>query len=134
MDGVKNMSKYDKMIALNKQRSGEKIDTAIKAIYKMMDEGEKVTVPKLMQKTGLSRGFFYKNPTVRRQIDRAMEQQAGMVDPKRYIGDIAMKRQVELQQQQIVALQSENEELRKANKRLEKALEKKSLSQLKSMI
>lgn len=134
MDGVKNMSKYDKMIALNKQRSGEKIDTAIKAIYKMMDEGEKVTVPKLMQKTGLSRGFFYKNPTVRRQIDRAMEQQAGMVDPKRYIGDIAMKRQVELQQQQIAALQSENEELRKANKRLEKALEKKSLSQLKSMI
>lgn len=134
MDGVKNMSKYDKMIALNKQRSGEKIDTAIKAIYKMMDEGEKVTVPKLMQKTGLSRGFFYKNPTVRRQIDRAMEQQAGMVDPKRYIGDIAMKRQVELQQQQIAALQSENEELRKANKRLEKALEKKSLSQLKSLI
>ena len=134
MDGVKNMSKYDKMIALNKQRSGEKIDTAIKAIYKMMDEGEKVTVPKLMQKTGLSRGFFYKNPTVRRQIDRAMEQQAGMVDPKRYIGDIAIKRQVELQQQQIAALQSENEELRKANKRLEKALEKKSLSQLKSMI
>ena len=58
MDGVRNMSKYDKMIALNKQRSDEKIDTAIKAIYKMMDEGEKVTVPKLMQKTGLSRGFF----------------------------------------------------------------------------
>lgn len=120
MDGVKNMSKYDKMIALNKQRSDEKIDIAIKAIYKMMDEGEKVTVPKLMQKTGLFRGFFYKNPTVRKQIDRAMEQQTGMVDPKRYIGDLAMKRQLELQQQQITALQRENEELRAAKKKLEK--------------
>ena len=134
MDGVKNMSKYDKMIALNKQRSDEKIDIAIKAIYKMMDEGEKVTVPKLMQKTGLSRGFFYKNPTVRRQIDRALEQQAGMVDPKRYIGDMAMRRQLELQQQQIAALQRENEELKTAKKKLEKALEKKNLSQIKSLI
>ena len=77
---------------------------------------------------------FYKNPTVRKQIDRAMEQQAGMVDPKRYIRDLAMKRQLELQQQQIAALQRENEELRAAKKKLEKALEKKNLSQIKSLI
>lgn len=30
-----------------------------------------------------------------RQMDRALEQQAGMIDPKRYIGDIVMKNQIE---------------------------------------
>lgn len=33
--------------------------------------------------TGLSRGSFYKNPTIRQEMDRAMEQQAGMIDPRR---------------------------------------------------
>ena len=85
------MSKYDRMIALNRKSSEEKVDKAVKAIHKMLEDGEKVTIPKLMNRTGLSRGFFYKNPTVRREVDRALEQQAGMVDPKRYIGDMVMK-------------------------------------------
>lgn len=127
------MNKYDKMIALNKKASEEKMDKAKKAIWKMLDEGEKVTIPKLMKKTGLSRGFFYKNPVVRREIDRAMEQQAGIVDPKRYIGDIAMKKKVEVQQEQIWELQKENEELKKKVKRLEKALNKNDLNLIKSL-
>ena len=36
-----------------------------------------------------------------RQMDRALEQQAGMIDPKRYIGDIVMKNQIELLEQQV---------------------------------
>ena len=58
------MSKYDRMIALNRKSSEEKVDKAVKAIHKMLEDGEKVTIPKLMNRTGLSRGFFYKNPTV----------------------------------------------------------------------
>ena len=58
----------------------------------MLTEREKVTVPKLTKRTGLSRGFFYKNETVRKEMDRALEQQAGMIDPKRYIGDIVLKK------------------------------------------
>lgn len=54
------MSKYDKMVALNEERSKEKIERAKQAIWAMVDQEEKVTIPKLMQKTGLSRGFFYK--------------------------------------------------------------------------
>ena len=95
------MSKYDKMIALNKKSSEEKVDRAIKTIRKMLEEGEKVTVPKLMNKTGLSRGFFYKNLLVRKEVDRALEQQAGMIDPKRYIGDMALKCRIELLEQQV---------------------------------
>ena len=52
------MNRYDKMLALNKKASDEKIERARKAIFELMDDKEKVTVPKLMQKTGLSRGSF----------------------------------------------------------------------------
>ncbi|RHR25888.1 hypothetical protein DWX43_17200 [Clostridium sp. AF19-22AC] len=126
------MSKYDKMIALNKKASDEKVSTAQKAIHKMLNEGERVTVPKLMQKTGLSRGFFYKNMTVRREVDRAMEQQAGMVDPKRYIGDMALRSRIGLLEQEKRELQRTVAELEKDKKRLEKALNRKDLDLLKN--
>lgn len=127
------MSKYDKMIALNKKSSEEKIDKAVKAIHKMLEDGEKVTIPKLMSRTGLSRGFFYKNQTVHREFERALEQQAGMVDPKRYIGDLVLKSRIELLEQQVRDLKRENEGLIKKNKSLEKALNKKELSMIKNL-
>jgi len=133
MDGVRNMSKYDTMIALNKKASEEKMDKAKRTIWKMLEEGEKVTIPKLMAKTGLSRGFFYKNPVVRRELDRAMQQQAGMVDPKRYIGDMVLKSSVELLEQQVRELKRENERLEKEKKKLEKALDKKEMNFIKNL-
>lgn len=38
-----------------------------------MQRTDIVSVPALMQKTWLSRGFFYKNPIVRSEIDAATE-------------------------------------------------------------
>lgn len=75
------MNKYDSMIACNKKASEEKVNRAVTEIRQMLTEREKVTVPKLTKRTGLSRGFFYKNETVRKEMDRALEQQAGMIDP-----------------------------------------------------
>ena len=74
------MSKYDKMLEVNHKQSVEKIQRAKLAIQEMVEEEEKVTVPKLIQKTGLSRGFFYKNQEVRKAVDRALQLQAGMID------------------------------------------------------
>ena len=54
MDGARNMNKYDTMLAVNKKRNKRKIDTAKKEIYKMLENGEKVTVTKLIEQTGLS--------------------------------------------------------------------------------
>ena len=60
------MSKYDKMLEVNhkaecgKNPAGKIGNSGVMEI----EEEDKVTVPKLMQKTGLSRGFFYKNPEV----------------------------------------------------------------------
>lgn len=84
------MNKYDMMIACNRKTSEEKVNRAVTEIRQMLTDREKVTVPKLVKRTGLSRGFFYKNETVRKEMDRALEQQAGMIDPKRYIGDIVI--------------------------------------------
>ena len=47
------------------------------------------------------------------------------IDPKRYIGDIVMKNQIELLEQQVRELKREKEQLEKENIRLQKALNKK---------
>lgn len=110
------MSRYDMMLALNKKASDEKIERARKAIFELMDEKEKVTVPKLMERTGLSRGFFYKNPVVRQAVDRAVEQQAGLSHPRKNILDMAMNSEIVVLNKQLQLLQNEKEELQKENK------------------
>jgi hypothetical protein len=133
MDGAKNMSKYDKMISTNKKRSDDKIASAKKAIYELLERQERISVPKLMKMTGLSRGFFYKNAVVRKEMDRAMEQQAGVIDPRREILDTAMDKQLEILQSQIVQLQTENDDLKKKNAKLQRALNKKDLNFIKNL-
>ena len=49
------MNKYDSMIACNKKASEEKVNRAVTEIRQMLTEREKVTVPKLTKRTGLSR-------------------------------------------------------------------------------
>ena len=132
MDGAKNMNKYDNMIERNRKVSEEKISKAKSAIREMIEDEEKVTIPKLMKKTGLSRGFFYKNPTVRKEMDRALDLQAGMVDSKRKVLDLAMENRIELLEKTIRELKKENKELKQKNEKQQKLLNKKNLSILKS--
>ncbi len=56
------MSKYDKIIELNREKSDEKIAATKLAIRKILEDRDRISVPQLMKMTGLSRGFFYKNP------------------------------------------------------------------------
>ena len=127
------MNKYETMIACNKKTSEEKITRAVTEIRQMLAEEEKVTVPKLVKRTGLSRGFFYKNETVRKEMDWALERQMGMIDPKRYIGDIVLKNRIDLLEKQIRELKREKEQMEKENVRLRKALIKKDLNVLKTL-
>ena len=117
MDGARNMNKYDTMLAVNKKRNKRKIDTAKKEIYKMLENGE----------------FFYKNEEVRALLDRAVEQQAGMVSPKRYIGNIAQKRKIELLEEQNEKLLKEMAALQEENNRLKKTLGKRALNTIKNL-
>lgn len=130
---MRNMSKYDKMIETNRIRSDEKIAAAKLAIRKMMEDGERISIPQLMKMTGLSRGFFYKNPIVRAEISQALEQQAGTIDPRRGILDKAMEGKIELLEQQVRELKRENEELRKENQKLRKGLGKRDRDVLRSL-
>ena len=122
------MNKYDKMIEENQRKSKEKICLAQQTIHDMVANKERITVPKLMKKTGLSRGFFYKNPTIRDLMNQAIEEQAGMIDPRREILNMAMEKQIELLNQKVAALTRENGELKKKNEKLQKALKKQDLN------
>lgn len=126
------MNKYDNMIEKNRRASEEKVAKAKSAVREMIEEEEKVTIPKLMKKTGLSRGFFYKNPVVRKEIDRALDIQAGMVDGKRKILDMAMEKRIGMLEQEISKLKKENAELKIQNAKQQKILNKKNLGILKS--
>ena len=128
-----NMSKYEKMVACNRKSSADKIELAKKTIFKMLDEGEKITIPKLIAKTGLSRGFFYKNPIVRSTLDKALEQQVGMTDPRKNILDMAMDNEIIALHEKIRILQKENSRLTAENEKLQKALNKKNMSLLRSL-
>ena len=127
------MSKYDKMVALNAERSKEKIEKAKKTIWDMVDKEEKVTIPKLMQKTGLSRGFFYKDNVIRGELDRALECQVGMIDPRRSIINHAMDQQILRLQKQIADQKQKIESLEKENARLKRAIDQKSVNFLKNL-
>lgn len=126
------MSKYDKMLEVNHRQSVEKIQRAKLAIQEMVEEEDKVTVPKLIQKTGLSRGFFYKNQEVRKAVDRALQLQAGMVDKRRKILDMAMDSRILQLEQQVAKLKREKETLRKENEAMRKALNKRDLNLIKN--
>lgn len=126
------MSKYDKMLEVNHKQSVEKIQRAKLAIHEMIEEEDKVTVPKLMQKTGLSRGFFYKNSEVRKAVDRALQLQAGMVDKRRKILDMAMDNRILQLEQQVAKLKRENETLQKENEAMRKVLNKRDLNLIKN--
>lgn len=133
MDGEKNMNRYDKMIEENQRKSKEKICLAQQTIHDMVTNKERITVPKLMKKTGLSRGFFYKNPTVRDLMNQAVEEQVGMIDSRREILNMAMEKQIDLLNQKIAALTRENSELKKKNEKLQKALKKQDLNFIKNL-
>ena len=127
------MNKYDKMIACNRKASAEKIDLARRTIFEMVEEGEKVTIPKLIAKTGLSRGFFYKNPMVRQALDKALEQQVGMIDPRRSVLDMAMDNEIVALHERIRELQQENQRLRAENEKMQKALSRRNDKLLRNL-
>ena len=61
--------KYDKMIAVNKAESEQKIKRAIQAIEDMSARGAPISVTAMVRWTGVSGGYFYKNVQVRKQLE-----------------------------------------------------------------
>ena len=72
------MKSYEKMVAVNRQTSERKELIAIEAMRKKYESQEQVSIVALVEETGLSRGFFYKNERVRTELRRLQKLQAGM--------------------------------------------------------
>lgn len=129
------MSKYEKMLETNRSTSREKIDRAKNEIAIMLKSDTEVSVCELVKRTGLSRGFFYKNEEVNEALERARDLQKGKTfhKPQEIVLNKAMEHQIVALQKQIEKLQSDNKKLKAENQKLQKALNKKDIAFLKSL-
>ncbi|WP_233457012.1 DUF6262 family protein [Blautia producta] len=140
--------KYDKMIEITQAESQRKMEIAKKAIADMLNNMERITVAELVKRTGLSRGFFYKNQMVRRELDDAVRRQEAIFKNQH---PIIMDRQLEnsmadLRLELLKAktkneelsgqnqeLQNKNEQLQQEIEKLNKRLSRKEVSVLKRL-
>lgn len=129
------MEKFEKMVKQNQAESKEKIASAIAAIIEMEQAGERVQICELTKRTGLSRGFFYKNTAVRKGLDRVLELQRGMTftNPRKAVLDVAMEKQIALLTKQVEKQKKQIAELETENKKLQKALNRKELAFIKGL-
>ena len=120
------MAKYDKMNEANQQESERKIQLAVAEIHRTVSEGKTISVSELSRNTGLSKGFFYKNEQVRSLLNEEKEKQdqGTFARIKREVRDKSLEKQVELYQREIKRLLNENENLKKENRKLVRALNK----------
>lgn len=74
----------------------------------------------------MSKGFFYKNEQVRSLLNEEKEKQdqGTLAQIKREVRDKSLEKQVELYQREIKRLLDENENLKKENRKLVRALNK----------
>lgn len=129
------MQKYEKMITANRSASRAKIDKAKREIDEMLNSDIEVSVAELVHRTGLSRGFFYKNEEVYRELSRARDLQHGKTfhKPQEIVLNKAMDQQLKIIRKQLDKLQGENEKLVAENQRLKKALQKRDLAFIKNL-
>ena len=115
--------KYDKIVAINKKKSREKAEIAIKEIEKMFLRKERISVTALAKNTGFAKSFFYRNPEVRKVLDEALLQQGECYNPKKVIFDRALEETNNNLKSAVIRLKKRIVELEKENSRLEKQVE-----------
>lgn len=93
---------------------------------------ERITVAELVKRTGLSRGFFYKNQMVRRELDDAIHRQEAIfknqhpviMDRQLENSMVDLKLELLKAQTKNEKLSEQNQELQKKNKQLQQEVEK----------
>ncbi len=133
LGGTVLMAKYDKMNKVNCQESQRKVELAIQEIKRISKEGRDISVSDLSEKTGLSKGFFYKNEEVRATLDVAKRKQdeTQMDGIRKEIAQYSIEKQNDIYQKELEKLRKENEDLKIENQRLENLLEQVKLKHLK---
>lgn len=70
---------------------------------------------------------------VRQALDKALEQQVGMIDPRRSVLDMAMDNEIVALHERIRELQQENQRLRAENEKMQKALSRRNDKLLRNL-
>ena len=111
--------KYDKMVAITQAESQRKMNIAKNTISDMLKNMERITVAELVKRTGLSRGFFYKNELIRREMDDAIHRQEAIFKNRH---PVAMDRKLENSvielKIELLKAKAENEKLAEQNQEL----------------
>ena len=111
--------KYDKIVAINKEKSREKAEIAINEIEKMFQRKERISVTVLSKNTGFAKSFFYRNPEVRKALDEALLQQGALEETNNNLKSAVMRLK-----KQIVELERDKSRLEKKVEELTRELEK----------
>lgn len=109
--------KYDKMVAITQAESQRKMNIAKNTISDMLKNMERITVAELVKRTGLSRGFFYKNELIRREMDDAIHRQEAIFKNRH---PVAMDRKLENSVIELLKAKAENEKLAEQNQELKR--------------
>ena len=125
--------KYDKVVAINKEKSRQKAQVAKKEIQTMLENGELITVEELRERTGFARSFFYRNPEVREALYNARSKQQMPCNSMQVIRAIEAEDEIINLKIQITKLKMEYEKLKsleqgliEENKKLKKELKETS--------
>ncbi|MFR3902178.1 DUF6262 family protein [Hominisplanchenecus sp.] len=125
--------KYDKVVAINKEKSRQKAQVAKKEIQTMLENGERITVEELRERTGFARSFFYRNPEVREALYNARSKQQMSCNSMQVIRAIEAEDEIINLKIQITKLKMEYEKLKsleqgliEENKKLKKELKETS--------
>lgn len=115
----------EKMVALNQERSSEKIKLAISTMQRLFDNDEQIVVSRLVKETQLSRSFFYNNKEVHDRLRNLQEKQKGksFVRRQKVILDGAMDQEIKLLKKKLLEkdemIQNQEKEIKKLNKLIE---------------
>lgn len=120
--------KYDKIVAINKEKSKKKANIAITQIQKMLENQERITVEVLRKRTGFSKSFFYRNQEVWRVLENARSKQQMPCNSMEIIRAIEAEDEIINLRIQITKLKSLRQKLLEENKRLRQEL--RELSQM----
>lgn len=120
--------KYDKIVAINKEKSKKKANIAITQIQKMLENQERITVEVLRKRTGFSKSFFYRNQEVWRVLENARSKQQMPCNSIEVIRAIEAEDEIINLRIQITKLKSLRQKLLEENKRLRQEL--RELSQM----
>lgn len=120
--------KYDKIVAISKEKSKKKANIAITQIQKMLENQEMITVEVLRKRTGFSKSFFYRNQEVWRVLENARSKQQMPCNSMEVIRAIEAEDEIINLRIQITKLKSLRQKLLEENKRLRQEL--RELSQM----